>query len=350
MYVEGWERRSILAFHVRTHWEGGVLSRILEGPFYDLSWKPGKVRAILGVVDSGGLDFLLVDLIKKIAIREDVVFEHQWSDHVAIDDCALSVVAELVEQLVGRIGRKVGNGIVLFFVIVEIIVKNGWVPFGVGSEDNMWKCIPFPVGVGTLADVGKTTLNVDRDVIPINGLDPFLSANASRFVIHILFVPFELTRGVNCLSLLGPGVLVHDDNDVTTLGTYDSTGRNDGDINNLMIIDPLDIHLLTRLMNDTDIVAGYATIGATIDKSATADSAMIGGNIESFGHVDSPICLAVDMDVGIWWRNSGLELFDGRGKNTLKIARRKCGTLGEVSKKFSGVVGIQSTIIGRMTR
>jgi hypothetical protein len=144
---------------------------------------------------------------------------------------------------------------------------------------------------------------------------------------------------------------VHDDNDVTTLGTYDSTGSNDGDINNLMIIDPLDIDLSTGLMNDTDIVAGYATIGATIDKSATADSAMIGGNIESFGRVDLPICLAVDMeDVGIWWRNSGLGLVYGRGKNTLKIARQKCGTLGEVSKKFSGVVDIQSTIIGRMTQ
>jgi hypothetical protein len=262
-----------------------------------------------------------VDLIKKITIREDVVSEHRWSDHVAIDDCALSVVAKLVEQLVGWIGRKVGNGIVPFFVIVKIVVENRWVPFGVGSEDNMWKRILFQVGVGTLADVGKTTLNVDRDVIPIDGIDPLLSANASRFVIHILFVPFELTRGVNCLSLLGPGVLVHDDNDVTTLSTYDSTGRNNGDINNLMIIDPLDIDLLTALMNDTNIVAGYAAIGATIDKSATADSAMIGGNIESFGRVDLPICLAVDMDAGIWWRNYGLGLFDGRGKNMLKIAR-----------------------------
>jgi hypothetical protein len=88
------------------------LSRIFEGPFYDLGWKPGKVRAISGVVDSGGLDFSLVDLIKKITIWEDVLFEHRWSDHVAIDDCALSVVAKLIEQLVGWIGRKVGNGIV----------------------------------------------------------------------------------------------------------------------------------------------------------------------------------------------------------------------------------------------
>ncbi len=78
-----------MPFHVRTHWEGGVLSSIFEGPFNDLGWKPGKVRAISGVVDSGGLDFPLVDLIKKITIREDVVFEQQWSDHVAIDDCAL---------------------------------------------------------------------------------------------------------------------------------------------------------------------------------------------------------------------------------------------------------------------
>jgi hypothetical protein len=103
-------------------------------------------------------------------------------------------------------------------------------------------------------------------------------------------------------------------------------------------------------MNDTDIVASYATISATIGKSTTADSAMIGGNIKSFGHVDLPICLAVDMDVSIWWRNSGLGLVDGRGKNTLKIARPKCGTLSEVSKKFSGAVDIQSTIIERMTQ
>jgi hypothetical protein len=42
----------------------------------------------------------------------------------------------------------------------------------------MWKCTPFGVGVGTLADVGKTTLNVDRDVVPIYGLGPLLSTNA----------------------------------------------------------------------------------------------------------------------------------------------------------------------------
>ncbi len=160
----------------------------------------------------------------------------------------------------------------------------------------------------------------------------------------------ELGSRMNSMPLSVVGVLVHDDNEVTTLCTNGGTGSNDGNINNLVIIDPLDVDLSTGFMDDMDIVAGYATIGATIDKSATADSAMIGGNIESFGHVDSPICLAVDMDVGIWWRNSGLELFDGRGKNTLKIARRKCGTLGEVSKKFLGVVGIQCTIIGRMTR
>ena len=93
-------------------------------------------------------------------------------------------------------------------------------------------------------------------------------------------------------------------------------------------------------MDNTDIVAGYATIGATIDKSATTDGAMIGGNIESSGRVDLPICLAVDVNVGSRWRNSGLGLVDGRGKNTLKIARRKCGTLGEVSEEFPGIIDI----------
>jgi hypothetical protein len=52
---------------------------------------------------------------------------------VTIDDCALPVVAELVKQLVGRIGMKVRKDIVPFFVIVKIVVENGWVPLSVGS-------------------------------------------------------------------------------------------------------------------------------------------------------------------------------------------------------------------------
>jgi hypothetical protein len=125
------------------------------------------------------LDFPFLDLIKKITIREDGVFEQRKSDHVTIDNCALLVVAELVEQLVGRIGRKVRKGIVPFFVVIEVVIKNGWVPLGVGSEDGMWKCISFGVSIRTLADIGKTTLNVDRDVITSDGLDPLFSANAS---------------------------------------------------------------------------------------------------------------------------------------------------------------------------
>jgi hypothetical protein len=46
----------------------------LESGFAGVGWKPGKVRAISGVVNSGGLDFSLVDLIKKITIWEDVLF------------------------------------------------------------------------------------------------------------------------------------------------------------------------------------------------------------------------------------------------------------------------------------
>jgi len=68
------------------------------------------------------------------------------------------------------------------------------------------------------------------------------------------------------LSLASVGILVEDGNDGTSLGGDHCSSCDDGNICDLMVVDPLDVYRAPCLLNDTDISSGNASICSMINQ------------------------------------------------------------------------------------
>ena len=106
-------------------------------------------------------------------------------------------------------------------------------------------------------------------------------------------------------SFLCPGILVHHDDDFPMLSVDNGSGSDNGDVNNLVIVDTLDIDLSAGFMDDAHIIASDTSIGASVNESSTTNSTVIGSNIDGSGYVGFSVHFAVDGD------------FVGRGGGTL---------------------------------
>ena len=81
---------------------------------------------------------------------------------------------------------------------------------------------------------------------------------------------------MNSLALTSVGILMHDSNDRTMLGLDNTTNSNNGKASKLMAINATNINSLgmLRLVDDSDIIASKASIGATINQRAKNGSMM----------------------------------------------------------------------------
>jgi hypothetical protein len=85
-------------------------------------------------------------------------------------------------------------------------------------------------------------------------------------IIHIIFVPFKWTRGMNSRPFVDQGILVHNANDRTSLGLDYSTNSANVNVSALMVIYSYDINSSSSFEDDTDVCACYTTICTSINE------------------------------------------------------------------------------------
>jgi hypothetical protein len=297
MDIESGKRRFVSPFHVSTHGHRGMLGRILECLLDDIRGKPGKIGAEPLIVDCGGFDDAFVNLVHEITSRKDMVLEYRWGENMSVDDSKMAVVAESVKELIKRVRREVRDSVVPFIVIVNVIVKNGGAPLFVRSEDKMWKTIPFSIGIWAHGDIWEAALNIKGDKISVERLDALFTTNLARFVVNILFEPFHLTRGVDRFAFLSPGILVHNQDHFSELSVDNGASGDNGNVNDLVIVNTLDVDLSSGLMDDADVIASNATVGTSVDKGSPSDGAVVGRDVDGFGRVDFTKNFAIDSNV-----------------------------------------------------
>ncbi|KAL7559269.1 hypothetical protein ACA910_009044 [Epithemia clementina (nom. ined.)] len=73
-------------------------------------------------------------------------------------------------------------------------------------------------GFANRLDVGKTTLNGNRDDMVLQGLDALTPADKNRTFINLETHPFKLTRRMYRLTFTKINILMEDTNDSTLIG------------------------------------------------------------------------------------------------------------------------------------
>jgi hypothetical protein len=122
---------------------------------------------------------------------------------------------------------------------------------------------------GRILTSGRLLLT-SRGKTAIQSLDTLFPANLDRLVIHSLFEPLKLARGVDCFSFASVGVLVQD-NDNFMLRFHDGSSCNNGNINNLMAVNALQINLLSCAVNDSNIITRNSSICTRVNASTSPD-------------------------------------------------------------------------------
>jgi hypothetical protein len=113
----------------------------------------------------------------------------------------------------------------------------------------------------------------------IEGLDNLLPTNLYGAIINLLFVPFKLTGRMDSLSFSCIGILMEDDNDITTSCLDNSSCSNDWDVDNLMVVNALYVNLPVGTVNHTDIITSNGTVGASINECTSLDLAVVGDTV-----------------------------------------------------------------------
>ena len=172
--------------------------------------------------------------------RNDLfIVKHQVSK---VNNVGVAIVTGQIKIIVDGVMRKIGNGIKPVFIVVQIQVKNAWVPVHVGRESDMRQRRPFFIGVGTHRHVRKATSNVEWDGATIHSGDGLSSTSRDGAIIDSLFEMLQLNGRMDGLALGHVCTLVHDEDDITTLRGNNSTSGHQRNVSKLVIVDALDIH------------------------------------------------------------------------------------------------------------
>jgi hypothetical protein len=99
------------------------------------------------------------------------------------------------------------------------------------------------------------------------------------------------------------------------LDVDDGTSSDNGDIDDLMVVDSLDIDLSTGFVYNAYVVASNTAVGAAVNEGTSSNGTMVGSHINGLGHVFLSEDLAVDVDVLAGCRRDGL--VDRRREHTL---------------------------------
>ena len=90
-------------------------------------------------------------------------------------------------------------------------------PGHVASENDMWECSEFGVGIRSHLDVRKSLNDVERENITIDCSNALHSTGFERSVFDVVLEMFELHTRMDRTLLLMKCVLMHDKDDGSTL-------------------------------------------------------------------------------------------------------------------------------------
>ena len=310
----------------RAHGHSGILGRTSKGTFDSVLRQPCKVGPKLGEVLLPLLDLVFMGLIQPGKVRNDGIFQDGVCDE-QVKDMNMTVVTFSIKGVAIQSIGEIRHCIIPLLIVGQVMVQYRWVPISITSQDHMSQGIPFIISVGPHFNIRQTTFNIQGNDIAIKSFDVLLATNLNRPIIHKLFVPFELTRRMDSLSFTSVGILVHNGNDFTTLCFDDCTSCNNGNVNNLVVINTLHINLATSAIDDTDILTSNASVCATINKGSCSTLSMARGRVKDVlvGIVGHTI-----LDNGLAGRST---FGHGLRKDSLDVTRWDILFLGHVCKQ-----------------
>ena len=93
-------------------------------------------------------------------------------------------------------------------------------------------------------------------------------ANFHSFVIDIMFVPCQLPCQMDSFAFTCKCILMHDGNDLSSLGWYNTYNSSSRYVNFLVIVNTLDVHLPSGLVDDSYIFTRNTTISSAVNQGS----------------------------------------------------------------------------------
>ena len=110
------------------------------------------------------------------------------------------------------------------------------------------------------------------------GSDALLATSLERTIVDNVLEMLELNARVDRTVLLVDGILVHDDDDGSTLRDCVCSDCTNTDISQLVVVNPSHVDHSISIGQDLDVVTGDATIGSAIDECTTFRGRMVLGD------------------------------------------------------------------------
>ena len=110
-------------------------------------------------------------------------------------------------------------------------------------------------------------------------------ANFYRFVIDIMFVPYQLPCQMDSFAFTCECILMHDGNYFFSLGWYNTHNSSNRYVNYLVIVNTLDLHLPSSLVDDSYIFTCNTTIISAVNQGSLSNILVTGDIVHDFGHV-----------------------------------------------------------------
>jgi len=121
-------------------------------------------------------------------------------------------------------------------------------------------------------------------------------------MINIIFVPVQLGRGVDGLALPSVSILVQNGNGRSMLSLDNTSSSDNGDINDLVIINTPDIHSPVRFLNNAYIITSNTTICTLINQGSNLARLVSRHRVMDLMIIDLAIFLAIDNNlISFWW-------------------------------------------------
>jgi hypothetical protein len=135
-------------------------------------------------------------------------------------------------------------------VIGDNTIKGGRIPIVFTHPKNMRELFEFLNCKRAHRDLWQTTPDVDGNDITI-WCSELLSTtvNLNGTIVDIVATPFELTGGMNSTALSSVRILMHNNNNLTTLSVYNCTDSADRDILDHVVIYTLNMNRAQGLIN-----------------------------------------------------------------------------------------------------
>ena len=100
----------------------------------------------------------------------------------------------------------------------------------------------------------------------------FTARYQKGFFINRVSKHLKLCTRVDSFAVEDMGILVENENNITTVGFNNGSGRDDWDVDNLMAVNPLDIYSSTSCLEYTSVSTTYSAIGSAINEGAMFDA------------------------------------------------------------------------------